>query len=79
LAGLDATFMYKFSPEFYKKWREIARGEYKGDVYAAVKNDFGASAVFIAQNDIGAMDELFKNDGRFAPVYSLNDKVYILR
>lgn len=76
IVGLDTTFMYKYSPEFYKKWRDITWGDYKGDVYPVIKNDFHAAIIFIAQNDIEIVDKYFKNDGRFEPLYDKEGKVY---
>ena len=76
IVGLDPTFMYKYSPELYKKWRDITWGDFKGDPYPIIKNDFHAALVFIAKNDTETMDKYFKNDARYELLYDKEGKVY---
>jgi hypothetical protein len=76
IVGLDATFMYKYSPELYKEWRDITWGDFKGDPYPIIKNDFRATLIFVAKNDTGAMDKYFKDDARYELLYDKEGKVY---
>lgn len=76
IVGLDATFMYKKSPELYKKWREICWDKFEGDSYPVIKDEFGAKLIFIAEWDIERMDEQFKNDERYELIYEGDGKVY---
>jgi hypothetical protein len=46
-------------------------------VYAAVKNDFHARAVFVARTD-AKTNGVFKSDARFANIYDKDDWVYLV-
>ncbi|MFA5133372.1 MAG: hypothetical protein WC459_01005 [Patescibacteria group bacterium] len=78
IVGLDATFMYKYSKDLFKKWRDITWGDFEGDEYPIIKNDFSASIIFIADKDIDKMDKYFINDSRYNLLYSKEGKVYKL-
>jgi len=78
IVGLDTTFMYKFNKDLYKKWRDITWGDFEGDPYKIIKNDFKASLIFIAENDIEIMDKYFKDDRRYELIYDGDGKVYKL-
>ncbi len=79
IVGLDATFMYKYDKELFKKWRDITWGDFKGDPYGIIKNDFHAAFIFVAKNDIDIMDKYFKNDMRYELLYDKEGKVYKIR
>jgi hypothetical protein len=79
IVGLDTTFMYKFSKDLYKKWRDITWGDFVGDPYKIIKDDFGAKIVFIAKTDVGIMDKYFRGDGRYELVYDGDGRVYKIR
>ncbi len=79
IVGLDTTFMYKSSKDLYKKWRDITWGDFEGDPYAIIKNDFKAKLIFVAQTDIEIMDKYFKNDGRYELIYDGEGKIYKIK
>ena len=76
IVGLDTTFMYRYSGEAYQKWRDITWGDYEGDAYPIIKDDFKATTIFIAEGDIEDMDKYFKNDNRYELLYNGEGKVY---
>ena len=76
IVGLDTTFMYKYSKDLYKKWRDITWGDFAGDPYKIIKDDFKASLIYIAENDIEIMDKYFENDKRYELIYDGDGKVY---
>lgn len=76
IVGLDATFMYKYDKELYWKWRDITWGDYAGDPYFIIKNDFKAPLIFISDRDLKQMDKYFINDSRYELLYNREGKIY---
>ncbi|MBU4421776.1 hypothetical protein KKB41_02325 [Patescibacteria group bacterium] len=76
IVGLDTTFMYKYDKELYQKWRDITWGDFSGDPYDIIKNDFDARIIFIAEGDIENMDKYFINDARYELLYNGEGMVY---
>ncbi|MBU1179529.1 hypothetical protein KJ885_01150 [Patescibacteria group bacterium] len=79
IVGLDARFMSNYNSELYEKWRDICWGKYENDVYPAIKQDFNAKIIFIAEGDIEKMDKYFKDDNRYKLLYNHDAKVYKLK
>ena len=79
IVGLDATFMYEYNQNLYQKWRDITWGKYDGDAYTAIKDDFDARLVFIADGDIQKMDKYFNADERYELLYNGEGKVYRIK
>lgn len=68
IAGLDPTFMYLKDRERTKEWGEITTGVSSDNVARAVKEDFGASYVFVAK-DHEAMAKLIRRYPQFVLRY----------
>jgi len=76
IVGLDATFMYKYSPNLYKKWKDITWGDFIGDPYDIIKNDFNAKIIFIANSDKENMDKYIKNNSHYELLYEGDADIY---
>jgi len=73
---LGTTFMYKYNKDLYQKWRDITWGDFSGDPYNIIKNNFKAKIIFIAEGDIDNMDKYFVNNEKYKLLYEGEGKVY---
>jgi len=76
IVGLDPTFLYKYNSDLYKKWRDITRGDFEGDPYYIIKNDFNAKVIFIANSDKKYMDKYIKDNKNYELLYEGDADVY---
>ncbi|PIR67139.1 MAG: hypothetical protein COU51_00045 [Parcubacteria group bacterium CG10_big_fil_rev_8_21_14_0_10_36_14] len=76
IVGLGTTFMYKYNKDLYQKWRDITWGDFSGDPYNIIKNNFKAKIIFIAEGDIDNMDKYFVNNEKYKLLYEGEGKVY---
>ena len=76
IVGLDPTFMYQYNEDLYWKWVNITIGKQRDDLYNIIKNDFGASYVFLEKDHV-VMDRNIDNDEGFEEVYEDEEaKIY---
>jgi len=75
LIGLDFTFMYNYSPELQQEYIGITRGTDSQNIAGKIKNDFGASYIFV---DPQGHDQFLSNlraDQNIIEVFQSSDSI----
>lgn len=74
IVGLDATFMYKYSPTLHQEWVDITTGKTQKKVYNIIHNDFGARYVFITKDHTAMRRNITLSPG-FQQIYEDDEAV----
>ena len=73
LVGLDPTFMYLYDPNLYWRWVALTTGQTADDLYATIKDLFGADYVFVDRQSNSAFDRNLANNIYFEKVFENNE------
>jgi len=70
MVGLDFTFMYNYSPELQKEYIDITTNQMPEPLAKKIKQDFGASYIFIEKMDRDNLIKKLETDPDMSRVYN---------